>query len=187
MNPTVFKKPKLNRKERDINTLENTEQGINFKQHMLAVNSTQKQKTPFRDDDRSVHLEDEIARNVQVSNFDDMNLKFEALKKQVMDNVNREREKKKAREQQLLNEKESGLPLKEDSFLQTTQERGRRNQEKAELENIQNQLGDYDTENQDADPKEVTGLESALVDEDDIEIIDDSDINFALDGTNAQN
>lgn len=187
MNEVAFKKPKLNRKERDLNSLKETQKGIEFYNQILAAYSTQKQKTPFRDDDRSVNLEDEVAVNVQVSDFDEMNLKFDELKKQVQDKISSERRAKQLREAELEEDKEAREALErgDDSFLQTTQERLQKKNKAQEEDQIQDELGDYNLGDtgQDGDEdelKEVTGLDSGLIDENDIEIIDDDDINYTL-------
>jgi hypothetical protein len=57
MNEGVFKKKKLNRKEREQEAVHEMQEGIHFRSHMVGVNPTHKYKTPFRDSDRSVDLE----------------------------------------------------------------------------------------------------------------------------------
>jgi hypothetical protein len=143
----------------------------------LSANSTHKYKTPFRDDDRSVYLEDDIAREIKVSNFDDLTNQLETLKKQVANRLSAERKAEEEAENQRAADLEvrEALEQTEDSFLQTTQERLQNNLRKQEEAKIADDLGDYEDE-----LKPVEGLESGLINEDDIEIIDDDDINYTL-------
>lgn len=175
MNPTVFKKPKLNRKQRDLNALKEMQKGIDFYNLALKVNKTQKYKTPFREDDRSVILEDEVVKEIKVSNYDDLSIQFNKLQKEVAVQIEKDQKARLEREKQREAQKEANVAqgVTEDSFLQTSQDKINHNFMKNDdtLDNLE----DYENE-----LKPVKGLESGLIDENDIEIIDDDEINYTL-------
>lgn len=85
------------------------QKGIDFYNLALKVNKTQKYKTPFREDDRSVILEDEVVKEIKVSNYDDLSIQFNKLQKEVAVQIEKDQKARLEREKQREAQKEANV------------------------------------------------------------------------------
>ena len=188
MNPTIFKQVKLNRKQLEMEKFQQTQIGIQFFNHVLEAYNTKTQKTLFRDEDRSVNLDDQIVTAYEFNNLEEMERKFEELKTKVRFKAEEEQRSNRGSETKSLQsdpKKSSLVSTKKDPSEPVTEGRA---SSKAGSTGKNKELTEYQSANSkkslqqgyQSKPKTPSAMQPEIL-EDDIEVIDDDEINYTLD------